>query len=113
MHVPQLYPSHRFHPDGRNVVVSSPADEALRTPPEDGWRDAEYPKPPKPPAVQPQAKPCPSCAGMKAKFDEAWKNAQDEIASLKDRLEAALKGSKKKPAAAPASTEPKPSESAS
>jgi hypothetical protein len=51
-YVHQKFPSFRFHPDGRAVVVRNEPEEQDQCPPADGW--ATTPFPPKPRAAPPR-----------------------------------------------------------
>lgn len=47
-YVHQSYPSHRFHEDGREVIVTSEYDEQDRCPENEGWVKTPFPPKPKP-----------------------------------------------------------------
>ncbi len=51
----QAYPSHRFHPDGRELIVQSAADEEERCPESEGWVKTPFPAKPKSVAVPEQS----------------------------------------------------------
>ncbi len=84
----QPYPSHRFHPDGRDVKVQDEDDELERCPASEGWVKTPFAPKPKP-ALAPE----PEETGAKLKilldhqretFDRAYRQLSNEHERLKE-----------------------------
>ncbi len=82
----QPYPSHRFHPDGREVIVQNEEDEQERCPASDGWGKTPFPVRPRPQLV---AEPEETAAELKLiaqQQRETFQRAFKQLSNEHDRL---------------------------
>ncbi len=86
-YVHQAYPSHRHHPDGREIVVQNEEDDRERCPASDGWVKGSLPAKP-----TPKVAPVPQETALELKilmdnqtatFDKAYRQLSNEHEELK------------------------------